>query len=148
MVIITFSFHPGRVLFSISVITVFANNTQTPVYQHAIVECVFGHFIFYTCLKVEMGGAVPLFKWLAMRNHECAIALHPKERLQHVSKRLSGGVTCLTLLVEHTISSKVMNNTAKSTSRIRQVMPQKAHEAVLDWQLQTSNAIQNLVQAR
>ena len=44
----------------------------------------------------------------------------------------SGGTTCLTLHVEHMCSSKVVNNSTNSTSRVRQVMPWKANEAVLD----------------
>ena len=35
----------------------------------------------------------------------------------------SGGITCLRLLVQHVCSSKVTNNAANSTSRIRQAMP-------------------------
>ena len=40
------------------------------------------------------------------------------------------------------VSSKVVNNAANSTSRIRQVLPQKTNEAVLDTSRQTSSAAQ------
>ena len=49
-----------------------------------------------------------------------------------VTQHLSGGSTCLTLLVYHMISSGVANTTANASSRIRQVMPKKTNEAVLD----------------
>ena len=35
----------------------------------------------------------------------------------------SGGATCLTLLVQRMVSSKVANNVADSIRRVRQVMP-------------------------
>ena len=37
---------------------------------------------------------------------------------------VTGGTTCLTLLVSHTLPSKVANDVANSLSRIKQVMPQ------------------------
>ena len=55
---------------------------------------------------------------------------------------VSGGTTCLTLLVKHRCSSKVVNNAANSISHIRQAMPQKTHEAVSDKQRQPSSATQ------
>ena len=48
--------------------------------------------------------------------------------------RKSGGTTCLTLLLQRRCSSKVAKNAANSISRMRQVMPQKTNEAVLDKQ--------------
>ena len=58
----------------------------------------------------------------------CAIAA--RKRIN----QFSGGATCLTRLVEHMCSSEIAKNTANSIGRIRQVMPQKTNEAVVDKQ--------------
>ena len=52
-------------------------------------------------------------------------ALLQKKRLQkpYLEAPKSGGTTCLTLLVQHMLSSKVANSVANPGSRIRQVMP-------------------------
>ena len=43
---------------------------------------------------------------------------------ERVLTHFRGGLaTCLTLLVQHTLSSKVANNAANSLSRVRQLMP-------------------------
>ena len=43
--------------------------------------------------------------------------------LPEKSDDASGGTTCLTLLVEHMFSSKVVSHAANSVGRIRQVTP-------------------------
>ena len=63
-------------------------------------------------------------------------------RLTTACPRLSGGPTCLTLLVQHMCSLNVANNLSNSISRIRQVAPLKTNEAASDKQRQTGSATQ------
>ena len=88
---------------------------------------------YVTCDLCELHSLFFTAAPVVLTPFDCNQARLERERVRERTKEcIPGGTTCLTLLVEHMFSSKEASNAAKSISRIRQVVPQRTDEAVLD----------------